>query len=100
MDINNSAISTQVAQSISKLNLNTATRAFNASKNDENKEVVQDFRQEDTALVDEDTVRKNAQNIDVQDIQKYADIMGETLSIEDINYGLMYGRSVLADYSV
>lgn len=37
--------------------------------------------------------------IDVDDIQKYADIMGETLSKEDINYGLMFGRSVIVDYS-
>ena len=32
MDINNSAISNQVAQSISKLNLNKAKRAFEVKK--------------------------------------------------------------------
>ena len=38
MDINNSAnISTQIANSISKLNLNTAQRAFEASKKEEKK---------------------------------------------------------------
>ena len=36
----------------------------------------------------------------VEEIQHYASIMGESLSIDDINYGLMYGRSVIADFSV
>ena len=101
MDINNSAnISTQIANSISKLNLNTAQPAFEASKNTQNEEVeLQNIKQEDVALIDENEVKNKVKNqIDVDDIQKYADAMGEKLTIDDINYGLMYGRSVIADF--
>ena len=55
------------------------------------------FEKEDKALIDENNIKNK---IDVKEIQKYAQSVGETLSIEDINYGLMYGRSVIADYSV
>ena len=101
MDINNSAnISAQIANSISKLNLNTAQRAFEASKNTQNEEVeLQNIKQEDVALIDKNEVKNKVKNqIDVDDIQKYADAMGEKLTIDDINYGLMYGRSVIADF--
>ena len=101
MDINNSAnISTQIANSISKLNLNTAQRAFEASKNTQNEEAeLQNIKQEDVALIDKNDVKNKVKNqIDVDDIQKYADAMGEKLTIDDINYGLMYGRSVIADF--
>lgn len=77
----------------SSINLNTATRAFEAAKK-ESKET-QDFKEDDIALMEQ----KPSKTVDVADIQKYAGLMGETLSIDDINYGLMYGRSVIADYS-
>ena len=59
--------------------------------------IKEETREEDTKLVDSKKVRNS---IDVADIQKYASYMGENLTIEDINYGLMYGRSVIADYSI
>ncbi len=100
MDINNNSnISSMITSSISKLNLNTATRAFEASKKEPEKEVepvVEDFKNEDIALIDD---KKVENKIDVEEIQKYAEIMGEKLTVDDINYGLMYGRSVIADYS-
>lgn len=77
----------------SSINFNTATKAFEASK--KAPEQTQDFKEEDMALME----KKPAKTVDVADIQKYADMVGETLSIDDINYGLMYGRSVIADYS-
>jgi len=80
----------------SSINLNTATRAFEANeKQTAKKEPKEDFKQEDIALMEQ----TRAKTVDVADIQKYAGLMGETLSIDDINYGLMYGRSVIADYS-
>ena len=46
------------------------------------------------------TVEKTGANsINVEEIRQYASSMGENLSIDDINYGLMYGRSVIADFS-
>lgn len=102
MDINNNSnISSMISSSISKLNLNTASRAFEASKASpepktaENDAAV-DFKAEDVALIDE---KKVENKINVEEIQKYAEIMGEKLTVDDINYGLMYGRSVIADYS-
>ena len=39
------------------------------------------------------------QNIDLVELKKYAGYAGETnLTDEDIKYGLIYGRSVIADY--
>jgi len=103
MNIDNSNnVSSLIASSISKLNLNTATRAFENSKkeleknNAEFDEVSQNIKQEDLSLINK---KQAAKQIDVEDIQKYANYMGENLSIDDINYGLMYGRSVIVDYS-
>lgn len=39
------------------------------------------------------------QNIDLVELRKYAGYAGESnLTDEDIRYGLIYGRSVIADY--
>lgn len=89
MDINNNI---SIANS-SRINLNTATRAFEASKKEQDTPV-EDFKQDDMALME-----APKKTVDVEEIQKYANSVGETLSIDDINYGLMYGRSVIADYS-
>lgn len=107
MDIsNNTNISAQIATSISKLNLNTARKAFEVQKNEENTPNIelQDIKKDDIQLIDDkkvqQTVEKTGDNsINVEEIQQYASIMGESLTIDDINYGLMYGRSVIADFS-
>jgi len=101
----NTNISSQVANSISRLNLNIAQNAFNVEKNQKNDQAKiplnEDFKEQDKALIDKNTVRKNTKNpIDVAEIQKYAQDIGENITIDDINYALMYGRSVIADYSV
>ena len=108
MDIsNNTNISAQIATSISKLNLNTARRSFEVSKEDKNTPNIelQEVKKDDIQLLDEGKIQKtakksNSNGIDVAEIQKYANSMGENLSIDDINYGLMYGRSVIADFCV
>ena len=65
---------------------------------------LQDVKKDDIQLIDkgemQKAVKKTDNGIDVAEIQKYASSMGETLSIDDINYGLMYGRSVIADFCV
>ena len=104
MDINNNTnISTQIANSISKLNLNTAKRAFEVQKPQENTSntELQSIKKDDISLIDEKKAQQNARSngINVEEIQKYAEIMGEKLTVDDINYGIMYGRSVIADYS-
>lgn len=107
MDINSSSnISSQIANSISKLNLNTAKRAFEVQKNEENTPNIelQELKKDDIQLIDEQKVQQavektGANGINVEEIRQYASSMGENLSIDDINYGLMYGRSVIADFS-
>lgn len=98
MDINNNSnITSAVATSLSKLNLSSTPRAQQKTSVNETEQVAVDIKEEDTKLMGN---RKIQNSIDVADIQKYANYMGENLTIEDINYGLMYGRSVIADYSV
>ena len=107
MDINSSSnISSQIANSISKLNLNTAKRAFEVQKSEENTPNIelQELKKDDIQLIDEQKVQQTvektgANSINVEEIRQYASSMGENLSIDDINYGLMYGRSVIADFS-
>lgn len=105
MDIsNNTNISAQIATSISKLNLNTAQRTFEAPKDDKNTPNIelQEIKKDDIQLIDnkkvQQTEKKSNNEIDVAEIQQYANSMGESLTIDDINYGLMYGRSVIADF--
>ncbi len=93
MEINANLTNT-VAASISKLNINSAQRALEAKK-PEKEEVTEEEKIENTPIIEHSKMA-----VDVEDIKKYAKYMGENLSIDDINYGLMYGRSVIADYSV
>lgn len=100
MDINNNTnISNMVASSISKLTLNTASRAFETSK-----KVLNVPGQEEKATIEEEVKQESTNfvlknNINVEEIQQYAGLIGESLTLEEINYGLRYGRSVIADFS-
>lgn len=97
---NNSNISSLIASSISKLNLNSNQVASFSNKPKQNKEkenLIQENEKDDVKLVDENKISKSP--IDVKDVQKYANLIGEDITVEEIKYGLMYGRSVIADYS-
>ncbi len=104
MDIKSSNISSQIANSIQKLNLTNAKRAFETPKEEKNQTKVelQNAKKDDIELIDKENLEKKVvakNNINVEEIQKYASFVGENLSLDDINYGLTYGRSVIADYS-
>ena len=82
-------------------NINTSKAVlnsiFNSQSTAQKKQIQQpktDFKQEDIDLIE----TKPSKTIDVADIQKYAQQAGENLTLDDINYGLTYGRSVIADY--
>ena len=62
---------------------------------------LQNTKKDDIQLINKGEIEEKTQNngINVAEIQQYASYMGENLSIDDINYGLMYGRSVIADFS-
>ena len=101
MEIENSSnISNMIASSISKLNLNSATNSSISNKPRQKKQeenLIKENEKNDVKLVDEEKVAKNP--IDVKDVQKYASLLGEDITVEEIKYGLMYGRSVIADFS-
>ena len=101
MNIDNSNISSRVASSISKLNITTATRAFKEVEQNTTNAELQTVKKDDIQLIDRGEIREKRANgaINVEEIQRYANSMGESLTIDDINYGLMYGRSVIADFS-
>ena len=66
---------------------------------------LQEIKKDDIQLIDEGQVQKTVERaknngINIEEIQQYANSMGESLTIDDINYGLMYGRSVIADFCV
>lgn len=103
MNINNNTnISSMVSQSLSRLNLNNINRSNKSGGNEEindkitNKELIEENIKTNTEVND----NKPKNNVNIEEIQKYASLMGENLSIEDINYGIRYGRSVIAEYSV
>ena len=55
-----------------------------------------DTKEDDIKLIQQNNLFKN---IDIEDIKNSAKLIGEDITDEDIQYGLTYGRSVLADYS-
>ena len=84
----------------SNSNINSI-RFFNATNAFKSNPVKAEPRQEQRELGT--NIRENSilRNINVDEIKKYADSVGETnLSEEDIKYGLKFGRSVLINYSV
>ncbi len=58
-------------------------------------DITTDTKEDDVKLIQNDIFK----GIDIDDIKKSAQSIGEEITDEDIKYGLTYGRSVLADYS-
>lgn len=102
MDINtNSNIASTLASSLQQLNIQSISSKRETNQEQTNKQLqelnsIQQAKEDDMFLV-EDKASKS--KIDVAEIKLYAKSMGEELTIDDINYGLQYGRSVIADYS-
>ena len=100
MEIDNSNLSNIIASSISKLNI-TSSNTSNVSNNRRQKPKQENFIQEnekdDVKLIDDNKPFKAP--IDFDEVQSYANSIGEELSQEEIQYGLKYGRSVIVDYS-
>ena len=94
---NNTDVSDLIASSVSKLNLNSVKKPnldF-AKKTAGNTLTHEEEIISETEILPED---KPKISVDVDDIKKYAGMIGENVSVDDINYGIMYGRSVIADY--
>lgn len=71
--------------------------ALKASQNIQNKNQTTNTntKEDDIKLIENDVFK----GVDIDDIKKSAQSIGEEITEEDIKYGLTYGRSVLADYS-
>ena len=82
------------AQALNRIFYNYAVKsAQNFQK--QTPEITNDSKENDIILIQNDVFK----GIDVDDIKKSAQSIGEEITDEDIKYGLTYGRSVLADYS-
>ncbi len=100
MEIDNSNLSNIIASSISKLNINPAissnnTRTPMQKKREEN--LVLENKKDEIKVVNEDKAVKSP--INVKEVQQYAGLIGVDITADEIQYGLTYGRSVIADFS-
>ncbi len=68
-------------------NINTDKKNDNSVDINKNKKIENTFDDKNMAA-----------KINTQEVKNYASQMNETLTDEDIKYGLVYGRSVIADY--
>lgn len=80
---------------INPIQMFNAVNAFRATEQVQNKDMPETS---DGINVNDNDILKNQ---DTDEIRQFAKIMGEeNLSNEDIQYGLTYGRSVIADYMI
>lgn len=75
------------------LNAKNAFQNINTEKKNNDDDINLNKKVENT-FDDKNMVSK----INTQEVKNYATQMNETLTDDDIKYGLVYGRSVIADY--
>ncbi len=75
------------------LNAKNAFQDINTEKKNNDEDINLNKKVENT-FDDKNMVSK----INTQEVKNYATQMNETLTDDDIKYGLVYGRSVIADY--
>jgi len=81
---------------INPIQMQNALSAFKATEQAQNGNKIPETS--DGIDINDNSVLKNQ---DTDEIKQFAQIAGEdNLSNEDIQYGLTYGRSVIADYMV
>lgn len=82
------------ASSINPIKMFNAVNAFKAVQAPQSEQIMQEVS--DGLGVNDKTIL-DSQNLD--EIKKFAKIAGEdNISNDDIQYGITYGRSVIADY--
>lgn len=84
-------------------NLNSVQQfsALNAFKSNKNVKPAEELQEKPEAAsgVKTTTAPSLLDKIDVNDVRKYAETVGEyNISDDDIKYGLLYGRSVIAEW--
>ena len=81
---------------LNSVQLFSAVNAFKSSMTSPIKPQASEIEVSEGTNLDDDFILKTK---DVEDIRKYANMMGENLNEDDIKYGLSYGRSVIVEYS-
>ena len=79
----------------------SAVNALRTTSSQLNKtaENAQDIAIEETSIATKTAPKSLLERVDVADIRKCAEFVGEfNISDDDIKYGLMYGRSVIAEF--
>lgn len=95
-EINSNGIS-----SLQTLRATSAFKSTNTKANKQSEEVIPQ-QEEDISLKSDFVTEGKLANLNkksMSEIKTVAQKIGDELSDEDIKYGLMYGRSVLIDYS-
>lgn len=83
-------------QNINPIQMFNAVNAFKASDQIQKQEIIPEVS--DGIDINDNSILKNQ---DTEEIRQFAKIVGEeNLSNDDIQYGLTYGRSVIADYII
>lgn len=87
--------SVQNNQGVNLLQYISAKNAFqNINTEKKNNDDINLNKKVENTFDDKNMVSK----INTQEVKSYASQMNETLTDDDIKYGLVYGRSVIADY--
>lgn len=87
-----------ISSRINSVQLLNATNAFKTASNPPSDETQEPQVSDGVKVNDSQNILKN---LNTDEIKKYASLAGEeNLSDEDIRYGLIYGRSVMADWVV
>ncbi len=76
------------------LNAKNAFQDINTEKKNNDDDDINLNKKVENTFDDKNMVSK----INTQEVKNYATQMNETLTDDDIKYGLVYGRSVIADY--
>jgi len=83
-------------QNINPIQMFNAVNAFKSSEQVQNNNEILEIS--DGIEINDNNILKNQ---DTEEIRQFAKIVGEeNLSNDDIQYGLTYGRSVIADYVI
>lgn len=84
---------------VSQVQLFNATNAFKTAAVKPQATVAQEPQVSDGVKVNDS--QNILKNLNIDEVKKYASMTGENnLSDDDIKYGLVYGRSVMADWLV
>lgn len=83
-----------IGSNINAIQMFTAANAFKSNMSNP----ISQIREPETSDGLEVNDNKLLQDKDLADIKKYAKMVDENISDDDIKYGLSYGRSVIAEY--